>query len=237
MQTGVLKSIAAWSIARDLKLPYAHLERVSELSFLRQLLQQLQIDCVLDVGANIGQFASELRAIGYRGHIVSFEPVASVYASLQKRFAQDHKWRGFQMGLGASAETMTITVPKLTVLSSLLESAKDERGARKESVAIKRLDQILPDLRRELGISRVFLKMDTQGYDLAVFDGAAACVDGIVGIQSEVSVQPLYRNMPHYLESLRMYEAAGFELFNLSVVNRAQSGGLVELNCFMRRPG
>ena len=206
-----------------------------ELSYLRQLLTQLQVDCVLDVGANVGQFACELRGIGYRGQIVSFEPITSVFSALQRSFAGDPKWRGFHMALGAKEDSMTITIPKLTVMSSLLESGESEDGARKESVAVKRLDQILPALKQEIGVSRVFLKMDTQGYDLEVFKGAAGCIDGILGIQSELSVQPLYKNMPHYLESLDTYEQAGFELYNLSVVNRVESGGLLELNCFMRR--
>jgi FkbM family methyltransferase len=235
MQTNVMKSIALWGIARDLQLPYAHLERMSELTYLRQLLEQLKIDCVLDVGANVGQFASELRGIGYRGQIVSFEPIASVFAALKGRFANDPQWRGFHMALGSAEQSMTITIPKLTVLSSLLEPNVSEPGARRETVVVTRLDQVLPGLQRELGVSRVFLKMDTQGYDLEVFRGASGCVDRIQGIQSELSVQPLYKNMPHYLESLQAYELAGFELYNLSVVNRVETGGLFELNCFMRR--
>ena len=237
MQTSVLKSIATWGIAHDLRLPYAHLERMSELSYLRQLIAQLRIDCVLDVGANIGQFASELRGIGYRGQVISFEPIASVFSSLQEQFANDPKWEGFHMALGSAEGSMTITIPKLTVMSSLLESDVSEPDARRESVVVKRLDQMLPQLQRELGFSRVFLKMDTQGFDLEVFRGAAGCMDCIQGIQSELSVQPLYKNMPHYLESLQTYESAGFELFNLSVVNRVESGSLLELNCFMRRSG
>ena len=139
------------------------------------------------------------------------------------------------MALGANEDTLTITIPRLSVLSSLLESESSEAGARKEMVKVRRLDNIFPALKQELGVSRVFLKMDTQGYDLEVFKGAAECLDEVLGLQSEVSIQPLYKNMPHYLESLQRYEAAGFELYNLSVVNRLELGGLIEMNCFMRR--
>lgn len=76
--------------------------------------------------------------------------------------------------------------------------------------------------------------MDTQGYDLEVFRGASGCMEHICGVQSELSLRPLYKGMPHYLEALAAYEAAGFELFNLSVVTRLGDGALVELNCFMR---
>jgi hypothetical protein len=74
-------------------------------------------------------------------------------------------------------------------------------------------------------MSSPFLKMNTQGYDLEVFKGTAGCMDKIRGIQSELSVQPLYKNMPHFLEALDAYAAAGFDPYNLSVVNRVSDGG------------
>lgn len=60
-------------------------------------------------------------------------------------------------------------------------------------------------------------------------------IQHISGLQSEISVRPLYHGMPHYLEALAVYEDAGFELFDLTVVTRTSEGGLQELNCFMKR--
>jgi FkbM family methyltransferase len=232
---GFVKDAAMWSISRGLRLPQPQLDRMAELFFLRNLLQQLQVDCVLDVGANRGQFASELRSIGYDGHIVSFEPLASEFAVMRQHFEQDAKWRGYQTALGSAESTVDIHVGGLTVMSSLLESVQPDRNASLETVTVKRLDSLLPGILAELGCARVFLKMDTQGYDLEVFTGSAQCMAPILGLQSELSVVPLYKGMPHYLEALQTYEAAGFELFNLSVVNRVADGGLLEMNCFMRR--
>lgn len=232
---GFVKDAAMWSISRGLRLPQPQLDRMAELFFLRNLLQQLQVQCVLDVGANRGQFASELRSIGYDGHIVSFEPLASEFAVMQQHFASDAKWRGYQTALGSEESTVDINVGGLTVMTSLLESVLPDRNARLETVTVKRLDGLLPGILAEVGCERVFLKMDTQGYDLEVFKGLTGSIAAILGIQSELSVVPLYKNMPHYLEALQCYEAAGFELFNLSVVNRVTDGGLLEMNCFMRR--
>lgn len=233
--TSVLKSLATWGIARNLKLPYATFDRLSELGHLRRLLRLLEVDCVLDVGANIGQFACEVRGIGYQGHIVSFEPISRIFQELSSEFAGDPRWRGLNMALGSNESKMTINVPKQTALSSLLEFRDTEAGTHTEVVQVQTLAALLPQIKAELGVSRVFLKMDTQGYDVEVFRGAESCLDDIVGIQSELSVQPLYKGMPHYIESLQTYESAGYELYNLSVVNRIESGGLLELNCFMRR--
>ena len=109
-------------------------------------------------------------------------------------------------------------------------------GTIQAEVDVRRLDGLLPALLRNLPSPRLFLKMDTQGYDLEVFRGAKNCLNWIVGLQSEISVIPLYTGMPHYLESLREYEEHGFHLHHLAVVNRTINQDLLELNCYMRRP-
>jgi hypothetical protein len=100
-------------------LPQPQLDRISELSFLRRLAQQLQVDCVLDVGANRGQFALELRDIGYEGRLISFEPISSEYSVPASHFENDPKWRGYRIALGSQSESKSITIPRLAVVSSL----------------------------------------------------------------------------------------------------------------------
>jgi hypothetical protein len=74
-----------------------------------------------------------------------------------------------------------------------------------------------------------------HGYDLEVFAGAQGCLESIAALQSELSVVPLYKGMPRYLDALATYEQAGFQLFNLSFVARTTEGSLQELNCLMKR--
>lgn len=202
---------------------------------VRDLLAMLRIDCVLDVGANRGQFAMELRRIGFDGRIISFEPIGAEFSLLKERFTRDQAWQGYQVALGSVEESRDITIPKLTVLSSFLEAVVQDKDSRVESIHVRRLDSVLPEILPDHSRRRVFLKMDTQGYDLEVFKGASGCIGSILGIQSELSVQPLYKDMPHYLDALSTYEGAGFDLHNLTVVSRTESGGLLEMNCFMCR--
>jgi FkbM family methyltransferase len=235
MVASFAKSVVLWGISRGFALPQPPLERVTELTSLKRLVRQLDIDCVLDVGANRGQFASELRRIGYSGLIVSFEPIATEFAALSARFEGDSKWRGHRLALGSADERRPMLVADMTVMSSLLEPLAGTRDCRSEVIEIRRLDALVPQILSEFGVSRLFLKMDTQGFDVEVFKGASGCLEAIHGLQSEISVQPLYKDMPHYLDALAVYEGAGFELYNLSVVNRTSQGGLMEMNCFMRR--
>jgi len=231
----VVKSVALKMISLGVRIGEAPVDRFLELSHLKTLLTLLKVNCVLDVGANRGQFAHELRGIGYRDRIISFEPIDREFAAMAQSFAGDPMWTGCQIALGAEESSVTINIPRLTVLSSILEPIAREPGTESQQIEMRRLDRLLPELIKDVSSPRVFLKMDTQGFDLEVFKGASGCIDDIVGMQSELSIVPLYSRMPHYLEALSAYEAAGFGLYNLTVVNRVSDGGLLELNCFMRR--
>ena len=50
------------------------------------------IDLVLDVGANTGQFAAEIREYGYGGRIFSFEPLTQAHNMLLRASADDPLW-------------------------------------------------------------------------------------------------------------------------------------------------
>lgn len=203
---------------------------------LKRLLEELRIDCVLDVGANRGQFAESLRFLGFAGEIISFEPVARDFAVLRSRFARDGRWHGFQIALGDKEEEVSMTVvPYMTVMNSILPSVVPlAKKLEREIVSVKRLDSVLPMALGSIATKRIFLKMDTQGYDLKCFEGVGGFTDDIVGLQSELSVQPIYEGMPHYVDSLRRYEATGFRLISLTEVSR-RNGAVQEFNCLMRR--
>jgi len=119
-----------------------------------------RIDTVIDVGANVGQFGEGLRANGFRGKIVSFEPVTSVFQELAKKAAADGNWEAYRCGLGAVAGSAQIHVSELTVFSSILEmtstaSLHDSRTAvtRTEDIEIRTLDQVAAALTGK-GLSR-----------------------------------------------------------------------------------
>lgn len=244
MKDGPMKEVFRKAIAKlvtassvGIEIPEKPIAMYLELLHLRTLLERLNINCVLDVGANRGQFATELRASGYRGYIVSFEPIGNEFALLQKRFGLDKRWKGYQIALGSVETSMHLNVVKnLTVMSSLLTPIRMEKaGIAVERVEVRRLDNLFPSILAGIADPRVFLKMDTQGYDLEVFKGAGNAVRTLQGLQSELSVKPIYEGMPNYLEALSTYEEAGFDLYNLSVVSRARISGLIELNCSMQR--
>ena len=210
---------------------------------LSMLLNRLEIDCVLDVGANRGQFGSLLRRIGYSGGIVSFEPVAACFEELHHATRNDPLWEARQLALGESDCTLPIHVTASTDFSSFLvpnEYCRNTFGngpvqTATEDVRVRRLDEVLDEEPLARRSSRIFLKMDTQGYDREVLSGAAACMDRIIAVQSELSVRPVYDAAPRYLDALQWFESAGYELTGLFPVNRDRALRVIEMDCVMAR--
>jgi FkbM family methyltransferase len=222
-------------------LPRQPVSGYLEWSLTRRILRDYGIDLVLDVGANKGQFVRNLRRIGYRGHICSFEPIGEEYASLHASFAADPRWTGYNIALGDENTQRNFHIAvECTAMSSFLAPQSAEWVLREVNVEMRRLDAVFEDVILSAGLRdpRVLLKMDTQGFDLEVIHGAQGCIDRVLGIQSEVSVVPTYLGMPHYLEAILAYEQLGFELVGLAEAARdPERGGITEMNCVMMRPG
>jgi FkbM family methyltransferase len=210
---------------------------------LRTTIERLAIDLVIDVGSNEGQFAQHLRTF-YSGEVQSFEPVSSTFERLARAAALDPHWKVHKLALGSVAGSQAINVSNATVFSSLLTPNDQGRqlfGARTdvsrtEVISVRRLDDVLDEIAPDAGRRRIFLKMDTQGYDLEVFKGLGNKVRCVSAILSEVSLVSIYEGMPHWTESIRLYEEAGFGVVGMFPVNRAD-GRVIEYDCLLARAG
>jgi FkbM family methyltransferase len=208
---------------------------------LRSILSRYEVDHVIDVGANTGQFGRLLRSI-YSGTISSFEPVSPAFAQLAETVSADENWNAYQCALGAQAETRTIHVARSLPFSSLL-AANDycvtrfgDRtvGQREESVTIRRLDEVLEEISPGNGRQKIYLKLDTQGFDIEVFRGLGDKLQNVVALQSEVSLVPIYENMPHWTQSISIYEQAGFGVAGMFPVSW-DAGRIIEYDCILTR--
>jgi FkbM family methyltransferase len=181
----------------------------------RAMMDRHGIDCVADIGANSGQYASMLRRNGYRGSIFSFEPLASAFAALAGRAADDPSWYFFHDAVGASGGRAEMNVSANSYSSSLLpmeqrhtESDPASRYIAREPVHVTTLDDgLLPLLAPD---ARVLLKIDTQGYEAKVLDGAASLLDRVRIVECELSLAPLYDGQPPFSEILARLAARGF---------------------------
>lgn len=217
---------------------------VAEVRQLRKVFRHAGIDCVLDVGANAGQYARMLRRrVGFRGLIVSFEPNPDLIPLLQRAARDDGNWIVKNVALSDRDGVASFNIMAENQFSSL-QSPKDSefpslsyanRVEKRVQVECLRLDGIFDDLVGKSGCSRVFLKMDTQGHDLSVFAGAAGVMERIRALQSEISFKRIYEGAPLYHEVMDTYCRHGFDLCGLFPNNAGHFPALVEMDCVMLR--
>lgn len=181
-------------------------------------IDHLGISTVLDVGANIGQFATALRASGYRGAIVSCEPLTDAFAHLRRRSAHDRQWDVRQTAVGSEIGTAQINISANSFSSSLLEmtDAHTTAAPGSETVAAETVPlTTLDELARELDVDpeRTLLKIDTQGYEPQVLDGAGSLVGKLAAISLELSFVPLYAGQQLFDELVTRLRDAGYVLY------------------------
>lgn len=189
---------------------------------LANLLEELQFDLVLDVGANVGQFGDDLRRHGYKGRIVSFEPIAAVHERLIEHASTDPEWTVHRAcALGAQPGEAKINISANLFSSSLLpmrgshvRAAPDSAYVREELVQVQTLNDVAPAYLDDAG--RAFLKIDTQGFEGPVLDGATLVLERISGVLLEMSLIELYAGQTLWLEMLERMRLYDFELWGLA---------------------
>lgn len=211
--------------------------------YLSRLFARLGVNCVIDVGAHFGEYGRFLRAVGYTGLIVSFEPVEASWERLCRVAGQDGNWTVYRAALGSGDGFAELNLTAGSDFASFLgpnEYARAEFPGSSlvvghELVAVKRLDGIFAECTRGMANPRVYLKLDTQGYDLEVLRGADGCINRVVALQSEVSVKPIYREQPSLADALGYIDRLGFEVGGLYPVTRDSEGRVVEFDCVALR--
>jgi FkbM family methyltransferase len=184
-------------------------------------LERFKVDLVLDIGANTGQFASELRTVGYQGKIVSFEPLSVASELLSRRASQDAGWLVHSRGaIGDYDGKIEINISGNSVSSSVLPMMQSHISAAEgsgyiasEQVPICRLDSVAPEYISPT--DRYFLKIDTQGFEWQVLDGASKTLSLAQGVLCELSLVPLYEGQKLWQELIQRLEKAGFTLWSI----------------------
>jgi FkbM family methyltransferase len=180
------------------------------------LLRLTGSEVVLDVGANVGQYGREIRAHGFRGRIISFEPLPDAFAILRGTARRDPLWEVRQLGLAATDGSRMLNVAGNSVSSSFLLMTRRHLEAAPESsythtieVPVARLDSLEAEV---LSSSRPHLKLDVQGYEMEVLRGSVSSLGKVASVEIEVSFEPLYEGQASMAEILRHLDERGFQL-------------------------
>lgn len=181
-------------------------------------LQEHGIDAVLDIGANTGQFGRALRQAGFAGRIHSVEPLAAAGAALAARAARDGNWTVQRAAAAAEPGRLTLNVAGNSVSSSVLPmlerhaaAAPASRYVGVEPVEATTVDRIVAD--HDLSPATTLLKIDVQGYEPAVLDGAAKTLGEFAAVRTEMSLVPLYAGQELLADLVGRLGQHGFELW------------------------
>lgn len=222
----------------------SQLHALPEQIHLAQLLPLLGVDCVFDIGANQGQYATMLRrAARYDGQIVSFEPVPEMASILRRNAGKDQRWRVEEVAVASSTGQQAFNIMKASAFSSLSSPRHDDVAifrnqnlpVRQISVRTDTLSQVYSRLKSELGFKRPFLKLDTQGFDVEIVRSGRDIIQDFVGLQSELSIRPIYEHSVDFREAISFYQELGFEMSALVPNNAGCFPLLVEMDCIMVR--
>lgn len=215
---------------------------IHPIGALRRLLRHHRIDLVLDVGANVGQYGAELRRYGFEGRIVSFEPISQAHAKLCRAAGGDPSWTvAPRMAIGDQEGEATLNVSENLVSSSLLPGTDTLRKAApratyrtEEVVPVRRLDDVAMEYVARS--QNAFLKLDVQGYEPKVLDGAPALLPRLAGIQCELSLVPLYEGQELWWSVVDRLRRAGFEVESVvPAFADAETGRLLQMDVLMFR--
>jgi FkbM family methyltransferase len=191
----------------------------TRLGQLVGLLRTQDVNMVLDVGANEGQFASEVRGGGFSGAIVSFEPLSAAHERLEARSRGDTRWAvPPRIAIGKEDGHAVINVAANSVSSSLRPMLKSHRSAAPKSAYVGTepvpLGRLESAAAAYVGPSdRILLKIDTQGTEDDVLRGSGVLLEQTVGIYLELSLVPLYDGQVLFPEMKERLEEMGYSLW------------------------
>lgn len=203
-----------------------------------QALKDPRIETVLDVGANRGQYAAEVRRVRPDVTVHSFEPLPGPFAVLEQAAQIDDDWHVHNVALGRAAAVQRMTISRNDESSSLLPMHAALTSAAPQTEAVGEIDVEVRTLDSFDALGRnLFLKVDAQGYEAEVLGGASTTMDRALYVQLEVSLTPLYEGAPRPFEILKTMDDAGFVIHTLTpVFSDRRTARLMQADVLFSRP-
>ncbi len=207
----------------------------------KKLMENYNIDIVMDVGANVGKYGVELRSIGFDGRIISFEPLSEAFSELEKKADQDDQWFAENFALGNKNEIAEINIAGNSLSSSLLDmlpvhvkSAPESEYIGKEKIEVKKMDSVFDQYCSKQ--DNILLKIDTQGFEKHVIEGASKSLKFIDTIQMEMSLIPLYKDEMLCMDLIKILNGLGYSLVHLEhVFSDIRTGRLLQVDGIFHR--
>lgn len=165
-----------------------------------EYLKNFNIHTILDIGANVGQFAKEMRQILPEAKIYSFEPIKECFEKLNENMRKDKNFKSFNFALGDKNESLEMNKSSYTPSSSILKMADVHKKLfphtkenKSEQIEVKKLDDVAKNLNLE---EEVLIKVDVQGFEDKVIAGGTETFKRAGVVLIENSFVELYEGQP-----------------------------------------
>lgn len=188
-----------------------------------KILTANNINFLIDVGAHDGSYGGKMREYGFAGKMVSFEPLKNPFLDLEKKANMDSLWDCENIAIGDSVGESTINVSGHLTSSSILaisdkhvEALPTSSSIGREVINISTLDTVMKKYNEE--DDKILLKIDVQGYEKPVLDGALDVLKKTKIIEIELSFSEMYKGGIQYMEMLTFLEKLGFTLIAINPI-------------------
>jgi len=214
---------------------------VTSYNMVSALVKQgLRPRTVLDVGANVGQFAVAAARLFPGVHVHSFEPLPDCVAQLRKHAARLGNITVHPVALGEREGEVTMRVNAQSRASSVLPLAPAHREAfpaaqeqREITVRVATLDQMLADV---VLPPPLLLKVDVQGYEAQTLRGATRILQQVDYAVLETSFKPLYHGELLFLDIVRLLETQGLRFSRpVGWLTAPQTGEVLQMDALFVR--
>jgi FkbM family methyltransferase len=181
-------------------------------------LEEYNINTVIDVGANVGQFALEISKFLPKAFVYSFEPQKHEYSTLIQNCNQLKNFRAFNLGLGDSEGSSAIHKCSYTPGSSMLQMTSLTRGVfqnlkdvthTSEDITIAKLDDMVANKQVVIG-ENILIKVDVQGFEDKVISGGINTFQKAKIVIIEVCFYELYTGQPLFSGIYSILTRIGF---------------------------
>nr|WP_290224460.1 FkbM family methyltransferase [Trichocoleus desertorum] len=178
-------------------------------------LRNMEIETILDVGANTGQFAKFMHELFPRATLYSFEPLQDCYEELLDQFKDVPEFQAFNVALGDETGTVEMHRSEYSPSSSLLcmnELHKTSFPYSKQE-SLQKVDIVcLDDMANRLKLRKPMLvKLDVQGYEDKVISGGKNVINQADIVITELSVEQLYDGQPLFDDIYKTMASMGFQ--------------------------
>ena len=188
---------------------------VQNLCFLKDKLN-IRPNTILDIGAAVGEWSKAASYVFPESSIYAFEPIPAAFQKLQELKKINKKFSPFNYALSSKSGRTNFYLNDFFYSSSLLKMTdegkeifdflKNERLIEVECRKLEELDDIQYK-------SPIFLKLDVQGAELTVLEGAGSILNKTDVIQLELNFDRFYQDQANYEDIIHFLNEKKFKYF------------------------